>query len=80
MSRSARDCRPTLCVTTKQAGLIAPVGRTSGNHRSSSADDLDWIAFLQRLRETGMAQLALVWALRNPRMASLVIGASSVST
>ena len=39
----------------EQAGLIEPVGRTSGNHRAYSADDLDWLAFLLRLRETGMS-------------------------
>ena len=39
----------------EKAGLIEPVGRTSGNHRSYSADDLDWLAFLLRLRETGMS-------------------------
>jgi DNA-binding transcriptional MerR regulator len=39
----------------ERAGLMEPVGRTSGNHRSYSTDDLDWLAFLLRLRETGMS-------------------------
>jgi DNA-binding transcriptional MerR regulator len=38
----------------EKAGLIQPVGRTSGNHRAYSAADLDWLDFLLRLRETGM--------------------------
>ena len=39
----------------EKAGLIDPVGRTSGNHRVYAAVDLDWLAFLLRLRETGMS-------------------------
>jgi DNA-binding transcriptional MerR regulator len=39
----------------EKAGLIEPVGRTSGNHRSYCADDLEWLAFLLRLRQTGMS-------------------------
>jgi len=39
----------------EKAGLIERVGRTSGNHRSYCADDLEWLAFLLRLRETGMS-------------------------
>ena len=39
----------------EKAGLIDPVGRTSGNHRVYAAADLDWLAFLLRLRETGMS-------------------------
>lgn len=38
----------------EKAGLIEQVGRTSGNHRCYAAADLDWLAFLLRLRETGM--------------------------
>lgn len=39
----------------EKAGLIEQVGRTSGNHRCYAAADLDWLAFLLRLRETGMS-------------------------
>ncbi len=39
----------------EKAGLIQPVGRTSGNHRAYSTADLDWLSFLLRLRETGMS-------------------------
>jgi DNA-binding transcriptional MerR regulator len=39
----------------EKAGLIDAVGRTSGNHRVYAATDLDWLAFLLRLRETGMS-------------------------
>jgi DNA-binding transcriptional MerR regulator len=38
----------------ERAGLIGPVSRTAGNHRAYAASDLDWLAFLLRLRETGM--------------------------
>jgi DNA-binding transcriptional MerR regulator len=38
----------------EKAGLIRRVARTSGNHRCYAPADLDWIAFLIRLRETGM--------------------------
>lgn len=39
----------------EKAGLIERVGRTSGNRRCYEAADLDWLAFLLRLRETGMS-------------------------
>ena len=39
----------------EKAGLIEHVDRTSGNHRCYAPNDLDWIAFLLRLRETGMS-------------------------
>lgn len=39
----------------EKAGLIERVDRTSGNHRCYAPTDLDWIAFLLRLRETGMS-------------------------
>ncbi|WP_280189905.1 MerR family transcriptional regulator [Delftia sp. PS-11] len=38
----------------ERAGLIAPVARTPGGQRRYAASDLDWIAFLLRLRETRM--------------------------
>ena len=36
------------------------------------------LAEVARRRGQSLAQLALVWALRDPRMTSLIIGASSV--
>ncbi|MCX4091986.1 MerR family transcriptional regulator [Nocardia sp. alder85J] len=39
----------------EKAGLIEPVGRTSGNQRRYRVADLDWLDFLLRLRETGMS-------------------------
>jgi DNA-binding transcriptional MerR regulator len=39
----------------EKAGLIRRVDRTTGNHRCYAPADLDWIAFLLRLRETGMS-------------------------
>lgn len=39
----------------EKAGLIERVGRTTGNQRRYAAADLDWLAFLLRLRETGMS-------------------------
>jgi DNA-binding transcriptional MerR regulator len=39
----------------EKAGLIEHVGRTSGNQRRYAAADLAWLAFLLRLRETGMS-------------------------
>lgn len=39
----------------EKAGLIYRVGRTSGNRRCYETADLDWLAFLLRLRETGMS-------------------------
>jgi DNA-binding transcriptional MerR regulator len=37
------------------AGLLNPVDRTASGHRRYTADDLNWIAFLLRLRATGMS-------------------------
>ncbi len=39
----------------ERAGLIRPVTRTSGNQRRYSPEDVSWVAFLMRLRETGMS-------------------------
>ena len=39
----------------EKAGLIARVGRTTGNQRRYASADLAWLAFLLRLRETGMS-------------------------
>ncbi|MGW4276678.1 MerR family transcriptional regulator [Streptomyces seoulensis] len=39
----------------EKAGLIARVGRTTGNQRRYEAADLAWLEFLLRLRETGMS-------------------------
>ena len=38
----------------ERIGLIKPVSRRANGHRLYSARDLDWIAFLVRLRATGM--------------------------
>jgi len=39
----------------EKAGLIEAVGRSSGGQRRYAATDLDWLAFLLRLRATGMS-------------------------
>ena len=38
----------------ERIGLLDPVGRASGGHRRFGGSDLERIAFLQRLRATGM--------------------------
>ncbi|MBS1155173.1 MAG: putative transcriptional regulator, MerR family [Proteobacteria bacterium] len=38
----------------ERIGLLSPVGRDAGGRRRFAARDLDWIAFLQRLRSMGM--------------------------
>lgn len=38
----------------ERIGLLAPVGRDVGGRRRYAARDLDWLAFLMRLRATGM--------------------------
>lgn len=39
----------------EMAGLVQAVGRSSGGQRRYGATDLDWLAFLLRLRATGMS-------------------------
>lgn len=39
----------------ERMGLIRAVARASSGHRRYRADDKDWIAFLMRLRATGMS-------------------------
>lgn len=39
----------------ERIGLIKPIPRRSNGHRLYRADDLSWIAFLLRLRATGMS-------------------------
>jgi DNA-binding transcriptional MerR regulator len=39
----------------EKAGLIQSVGRSSGGQRRYATTDLDWLAFLMRLRATGMS-------------------------
>lgn len=39
----------------EKAGLIEAVDRSSGGQRRYAATDLDWLAFLLRLRATGMS-------------------------
>ena len=38
----------------ERIGLLAPVARAAGGQRRYRAADLDWLAFVQRLRATGM--------------------------
>lgn len=39
----------------ERIGLIKPIPRRSNGHRLYRAEDLNWIAFLLRLRATGMS-------------------------
>lgn len=39
----------------ERIGLIKPIPRRGNGHRLYRADDLNWIAFLLRLRATGMS-------------------------
>lgn len=39
----------------ERIGLIKPVARRGNGHRRYRQEDLDWIAFLLRLRATGMS-------------------------
>jgi len=38
----------------ERVGLIRPVARNAGNQRRYDAADVEWVAFLFRLRQTGM--------------------------
>ena len=38
----------------ERVGLIHPVARNAGNQRRYSTADVEWVAFLLRLRDTGM--------------------------
>lgn len=38
----------------ERVGLIRPVARNEGNQRRYSTADVEWVAFLLRLRDTGM--------------------------
>ena len=39
----------------EKVGLLAPIQRASNGHRRYSAEDIAWLEFLVRLRETGMS-------------------------
>jgi DNA-binding transcriptional MerR regulator len=39
----------------EKVGLLAPIRRASNGHRRYSAEDVAWLEFLVRLRETGMS-------------------------
>ncbi len=39
----------------EKVGLLAPIQRASNGHRQYSAEDITWLEFLVRLRETGMS-------------------------
>lgn len=57
----------------ERAGLIRPITRTAGGQRRYQPDDIDWVRFLRRLRETGMpiAQMRRYAALRDDVDAAL---------
>lgn len=38
----------------ERVGLLRPVERTTGNQRRYRDSDVEWVAFLLRLRQTGM--------------------------
>jgi DNA-binding transcriptional MerR regulator len=38
----------------EKVGLLAPIQRASNGHRRYSTEDVTWLEFLVRLRETGM--------------------------
>lgn len=54
------------------AELIRPVARNSRNERRYSSDDVEWVGFLLRLRQTGMpiAQMREYAALREQGVAT----------
>lgn len=39
----------------EKVGLLAPIQRASNGHRQYSTEDIAWLEFLVRLRETGMS-------------------------
>ena len=39
----------------EKVGLLAPIPRGTNGHRQYSAEDITWLEFLVRLRETGMS-------------------------
>jgi DNA-binding transcriptional MerR regulator len=39
----------------EKVGLLAPIQRASNGHRRYSLEDITWLEFLVRLRETGMS-------------------------
>jgi DNA-binding transcriptional MerR regulator len=51
-----------------RAGLLAPIERNGSGHRRFSADDIEWVVMITRLRATGMPirrireYAELVWA------------------
>lgn len=57
----------------EQIGLLDPIARGSNGHRRYSERDLEWLAFIGRLRETGMpiAQMQSYAAARRQGDASL---------
>jgi DNA-binding transcriptional MerR regulator len=52
----------------ERAGLLAPVERNGSGHRRFTAEDIEWVVMITRLRATGMPirrireYAALVWA------------------
>jgi len=39
----------------EKVGLLTPIQRASNGHRRYSSEDITWLEFLVRLRETGMS-------------------------
>lgn len=44
----------------ERIGLLDPVGRGDNHHRRFGPDDLNWIAFLQKLKSTGLPLRAML--------------------
>jgi len=44
----------------ERIGLLDPVGRGDNRHRRFGTDDLNWIAFLQKLKSTGLPLRAML--------------------
>jgi len=55
--REVADCTRLSAYTLRyyeRIGLIRPVDRASSGHRRYSSEDINWIEFLKKLRDTGM--------------------------
>ena len=48
------DLTPHTLRYYERIGLLGPVARETNGHRTFGARDVEWVAFLQRLRTTGM--------------------------
>ena len=45
----------------EKVGLLAPIQRGKNGHRQYSIEDIIWLEFLVRLRETGMSIQNTTW-------------------